>query len=69
MERIIFDDIELFIYFNKIYLTILNRGFISSLDTTFVEQYNITDTTSGFSFNSSFIIGYLGFLTFVLHIG
>ena len=38
----------------------IDRGFISSLDTTFVEQYNITDTTSGF-INSSFIIGYLVF--------
>ena len=38
----------------------IDRGFISSLDTTFVEQYNISDTTSGF-INSSFIIGYLLF--------
>jgi len=38
----------------------IDRGFISSLDTTFVEQYNISDSTSGF-INSSFIIGYLAF--------
>ena len=38
----------------------IDRGFISSLDTKFVQEYNISDSTSGF-INSSFIIGYLLF--------
>lgn len=38
----------------------IDRGFISSLDTKFVQEYNISDSTSGF-INSSFIIGYLVF--------
>lgn len=48
----------LFIFINL--FNYIDRGFISSLDTTFVDQYNISDTTSGF-INSSFIIGYLIF--------
>ena len=49
---------SLFIFINL--FNYIDRGFISSLDTTFVEEYNISDTESGF-INSSFIIGYLVF--------
>ena len=49
---------SLFIFINM--FNYIDRGFISSLDTTFVKEYNISNTKSGF-INSSFIIGYLLF--------
>lgn len=49
---------SLFIFINL--FNYIDRGFISSLDTTFVKEYNISNTKSGF-INSSFIIGYLLF--------